>query len=91
MSVACSKIKSNNTVITNNIAKVKIIAKNIFLLFLFSLIPMIKIIFNPSNLGFTKAHNLILKELIKDGNKYIFLLNNDTVIPKKSIEDKYRN
>jgi GT2 family glycosyltransferase len=48
--------------------------------------PKIKIIFNPSNLGFTKAHNLILKELMKDGNKYIFLLNNDTVVRKESID-----
>ncbi|PIW69138.1 MAG: hypothetical protein COW08_08760 [Ignavibacteriales bacterium CG12_big_fil_rev_8_21_14_0_65_30_8] len=51
----------------------------------FSNNPKIKITFNPKNIGYTKAHNLILKELINEGYKYIFLLNNDTIVIPKSI------
>lgn len=47
--------------------------------------PSIKIIYNSKNLGYTKAHNLVLKDLIKEGSKFIFLLNNDTIASSKSL------
>ncbi len=47
--------------------------------------PTIQITFNKSNLGYTKAHNRIIDKLIKEGHQYIFLLNNDTIAPPKSI------
>lgn len=51
----------------------------------FSNNPAIKITYNSKNLGYTKAHNLLLKELIKEGHQYIFLLNNDTIVSSNSI------
>ena len=51
----------------------------------FSNNPSIKIKYHPKNLGFTKAHNLIFKELIDKGYKYFLLLNNDTIALPKSI------
>jgi len=41
--------------------------------------PKIKLRLNGENLGFTKAHNLIFEELLKENYRYIVTLNNDTV------------
>ncbi|PJB00297.1 MAG: hypothetical protein CO128_00980 [Ignavibacteriales bacterium CG_4_9_14_3_um_filter_30_11] len=51
----------------------------------FSNNPSIKITYHPKNLGYTKANNLILKEIINDGYKYFLLLNNDIIAQPKSI------
>ena len=47
--------------------------------------PHINLILNKSNLGFTRAHNEILKQLLNEGHQKIFLLNNDTILPKESL------
>ncbi len=41
-----------------------------------------KLILNKQNLGFTKAHNQILKNMLKDKD-YVMLLNNDSVVDEK--------
>ncbi len=46
--------------------------------------PQIKLTIYERNLGFTRAHNSILESLIKTGDEFVFLLNNDTVIPSES-------
>jgi len=47
--------------------------------------PLIKLKFFNENLGFTKAHNLILQELLTMKYEYVFLLNNDTVIEESCL------
>lgn len=52
--------------------------------------PKIELRLFEQNFGFTKAHNLILKELLRMEYKYVFLLNNDTVLDPnclKNIQD----
>lgn len=49
--------------------------------------PLIKLKFFDENLGFTKAHNSILKELLLQDYKYVFLLNNDTIIEKSCLNN----
>lgn len=46
----------------------------------------IELVFFSKNLGFTKAHNQILLRIIEEGYKYVFMLNNDAVIKKESLE-----
>ena len=41
--------------------------------------PQIELHFNDSNLGFTKAHNLLFEQILAKDPKYIITLNNDTV------------
>ena len=41
--------------------------------------PQISLHFNDSNLGFTKAHNLLFEQILKSNPPYIITLNNDTV------------
>lgn len=41
----------------------------------------ISVSFNKQNLGFTKAHNILLNEIIKQNSSFVFLLNNDTFLP----------
>ncbi|NOR86603.1 MAG: glycosyltransferase [Bacteroidales bacterium] len=50
----------------------------------FSNHPLITIKFNKDNLGFTKAHNQIFKELIHEQFPFLFVLNNDTSLPVES-------
>lgn len=45
----------------------------------------IELRFYQENHGFTKAHNIILKELLTKNYKYVFLLNNDTIIEKSTL------
>lgn len=47
---------------------------------------IVKTYFNNSNLGFTKAHNQLIQELLKESHKYIFLLNNDTIINEDALK-----
>ena len=41
---------------------------------------------NKENLGFTKAHNKIFKQLITKDHKHLFVLNNDTSLPGETLE-----
>jgi len=54
--------------------------------------PQIKLSLNKTNLGFVKAHNLILKQILEQDHKFVFLLNNDATIPDQSIHivNKYQ-
>ncbi len=52
----------------------------------FSKHSKIEIILNKSNLGFTKAHNSVLKQLLNSEVKHVFLLNNDTELPQNSFK-----
>lgn len=45
----------------------------------------IELRFNQENLGFTRAHNNILSEIIKQNYKYVLLLNNDTILEQGSL------
>jgi len=47
--------------------------------------PQIKLSLNKTNLGFAKAHNLILEQLFEQDYQYVFLLNNDTIITAESL------
>ena len=46
------------------------------------LYPEIELIENQKNLGFAEGNNVAIKEVIERGNKYVLLLNNDTVVDK---------
>jgi GT2 family glycosyltransferase len=48
-----------------------------------SLFPMVKVIENPSNVGFSRANNLVISQSRSD---YILLLNPDTLILGEAIE-----
>lgn len=61
---------------TNSISKGKIISLQI----------KSKIIKSSTNLGFSGGNNLGIKEALKEGYKYIFILNNDAVIRHNTIE-----
>ncbi|NPD45550.1 MULTISPECIES: glycosyltransferase [unclassified Lentimicrobium] len=52
----------------------------------FSNINIITSVFYEENLGFARAHNRMFKELITEGYPFIFVLNNDTFLPKDSLE-----
>lgn len=41
----------------------------------------VSLILNNENLGFAKAHNRIFEELLKTKSTFIFVLNNDTILP----------
>ena len=45
----------------------------------FSNHPKVSLHFNETNLGFTKAHNLLFEQILKTDPEYIITLNNDTV------------
>ena len=47
--------------------------------------PRISLRLFDKNLGFAKAHNLILKEII-DEFSMVFMLNNDTYVPKETLK-----
>lgn len=49
--------------------------------------PQIKVIRNNKNLGFAKGNNVGIKYALKQGADYIILLNNDTMVDKKWIEE----
>ena len=49
----------------------------------------IKYIFNNKNLGFAKAHNIALKESIKEGIPYHLVLNPDIYFEKGVLEELY--
>ena len=48
--------------------------------------PQTKLIIQERNLGFTGANNLGIKEALKNGANYVFLLNNDTLIEKDCLK-----
>lgn len=45
----------------------------------------INLIINDKNIGFTKAHNKIFTELLKENYSGFFILNNDTTVPSSTI------
>lgn len=47
----------------------------------------IKLIFNESNLGFTKGNNAILRKVLEENFEYVVLLNNDTTQEKDWLEN----
>ena len=47
--------------------------------------PKINLVIHKENLGFTKAHNIELEKSIDEGDEYVFLFNNDTVLHKNCI------
>ncbi|MFA6888680.1 MAG: glycosyltransferase [Candidatus Woesearchaeota archaeon] len=49
--------------------------------------PQVTILENKVNLGFTGGNNVGIKEAIKNGTKYVILLNNDTVVDKNMITE----
>jgi GT2 family glycosyltransferase len=49
--------------------------------------PDVKIIANRTNLGFCRACNQGLREAIKDGARYVVLLNNDTEVDKNWLSE----
>lgn len=52
----------------------------------------IELIFNTTNLGFTKGNNVILKQVLEKGNTpYVVLLNNDTVVEFNWLENLVRS
>ncbi len=51
----------------------------------------VKLVLNPENLGFTRGNNEVLKSLIKNEYKYIYLLNNDTAIDSKCLENMLKS
>lgn len=48
--------------------------------------PQIELRLFETNLGFAKAHNILLKELLELNYNYVFLLNNDTVVEESSLK-----
>ncbi len=42
----------------------------------------ITIIDNKQNLGFSEGHNIVIKNALKNGEEYVLLLNNDTIVDK---------
>lgn len=50
----------------------------------FQNLDKVKLIFNSTNLGFTKAHNQVISKIL-DKKEYVFLLNNDTEVAKDLI------
>lgn len=48
--------------------------------------PEITIIANEQNLGFAGANNLGIKQAIKDGADYVFLMNPDTILDRHCLE-----
>jgi hypothetical protein len=51
--------------------------------------PQVRIIVLPGNIGFAAANNMAIRQALKQKVKYVFLLNNDTVIAKDTIEKLY--
>ena len=51
----------------------------------------VEIIKLKKNIGFAGANNIGVKQSIKDGCKYVFLLNPDTYIDSKCLEALYKN
>jgi len=49
--------------------------------------PRVKIIRNETNVGFAKANNQAMREALKNGPKYFFLLNNDTTVHRGWLEE----
>lgn len=46
--------------------------------------PSISVSLNKENIGFAKAHNIQLRELMKQDCPFVFLLNNDTFLPQET-------
>ena len=53
----------------------------------FSNHPKVSLHFNDTNLGFTKAHNLLFEQILKTDPEYIITLNNDTVQEPNWLEE----
>jgi len=43
-----------------------------------------------TNIGFAAGHNVVMREAINDGIEYVWLLNNDTFIPKGTLQELVR-
>jgi len=49
-------------------------------------LPGLKILYTPTNLGFTGGNNIGIREALSDGAEYIMLLNNDTMVSPDLVE-----
>jgi GT2 family glycosyltransferase len=49
--------------------------------------PDVKIVANPTNLGFCRACNQGIREAINDGARYVVLLNNDTEVEERWLSE----
>ena len=49
--------------------------------------PEIEIIENKENLGFAEGNNIAIRKIVKKETKYILLLNNDTVVDKRFLDE----